>query len=232
VSRPRRARVAVVEQFALVAETFGLALGDVCDSSAVIVRSGSATDSVAEEVLRARPDVVFIDSDLGPHVDCWALVEHLARRGLAVLVLTTRAHDEAERGESLRRGAVGALSKADGLAPVVVALKQAIARQPVMDPVVARQLMASAQNAKAADVVGRRRLADLTQREREILTRLMSGHNATEIARSSFTSEATVRTQIKSILAKLDVCSQVAAVAMAYRCGWSSAAGEPVERQR
>jgi two-component system nitrate/nitrite response regulator NarL len=229
VSRPRRARVVVVEEFALVAEIFGLALDGVCDSRAVLVAGSSSTDSVAEDVVsRARPDAVFMDSDLGAHVDPAALVQDLARRGLAVVVLTNRASDEVARGEFLRRGATGALCKADGFGPVKVALNRALAHQPVTDPDEALRLMAAARNAKNAHVVRNRRLATLTPREREILRRLMAGRVVGEIARSSYVSEATVRTQIKSILAKLDVSCQIAAVAMAYRNGWSMAADEQI----
>jgi two-component system nitrate/nitrite response regulator NarL len=61
----------------------------------------------------------------------------------------------------------------------------------------------------------------LTERERVVLAELMEGHCAEEIATSSFVSISTVRSQIKSILQKLGVNSQLAAVALARRVDWS-----------
>jgi DNA-binding NarL/FixJ family response regulator len=66
----------------------------------------------------------------------------------------------------------------------------------------------------------RSRLDNLTTREREVLAHLMNGQPVRDIARESFVSEATVRTQVKSILAKLDVSSQLAAVGAAHRASW------------
>jgi DNA-binding NarL/FixJ family response regulator len=66
-----------------------------------------------------------------------------------------------------------------------------------------------------------KRFATLTEREQFVLAELMEGHNAEEIATAAFVSISTVRSQIKAILQKLGVNSQLAAVAMARRAGWS-----------
>ena len=64
------------------------------------------------------------------------------------------------------------------------------------------------------------RLDQLTVREREVLAHLMRGRTVREIATVGVVSEATVRTQVKAILAKLDVTSQIAAVGLAHQVGW------------
>ena len=61
----------------------------------------------------------------------------------------------------------------------------------------------------------------LTEREQVVLAELMEGHSAVEIANAAFVSISTVRSQIKAIRNKLGVNSQLAAVAMARRAGWS-----------
>ena len=66
----------------------------------------------------------------------------------------------------------------------------------------------------------RERLEQLTNRERVVLGHLMKGRAVRQIAGLSTVSEATVRTQVKSILAKLEVSSQLAAVGMAHEIGW------------
>jgi two-component system, NarL family, nitrate/nitrite response regulator NarL len=55
-----------------------------------------------------------------------------------------------------------------------------------------------------------------------VLGHLMRGQTVHEIATTSFVSEATVRTQVKAILAKLEVSSQIAAVGLAHQIGWHS----------
>jgi DNA-binding NarL/FixJ family response regulator len=65
------------------------------------------------------------------------------------------------------------------------------------------------------------RFANLTERERIVLAELTEGHCAEEIAQAAFVSISTVRSQIKAILQKLGVSSQLAAVALARRADWS-----------
>ncbi len=65
------------------------------------------------------------------------------------------------------------------------------------------------------------RFANLTEREQVVLAELMEGHCAEEIATAAFVSISTVRSQIKAILQKLGINSQLAAVALARRAGWS-----------
>jgi two-component system, NarL family, nitrate/nitrite response regulator NarL len=65
------------------------------------------------------------------------------------------------------------------------------------------------------------RFGDLTEREKMVLAELMDGHCAEEIATAAFVSISTVRSQIKAILNKLGVNSQLAAVALARRAEWS-----------
>ncbi|HXW80901.1 MAG TPA: helix-turn-helix transcriptional regulator [Acidimicrobiales bacterium] len=68
----------------------------------------------------------------------------------------------------------------------------------------------------------------LTPREQEVLSALMRGDTARDICKHSFVAMPTVRSQIRSILTKLGVSSQLAAVVLAYRSGWPGVMG--VER--
>jgi DNA-binding NarL/FixJ family response regulator len=76
----------------------------------------------------------------------------------------------------------------------------------------------------------RHRLDRLTHREREVLGELVEGHGVHDIASTDVVSEATVRTQVKSILAKLEVSSQLAAVGLAHRVGWQGGQAPQVTR--
>jgi DNA-binding NarL/FixJ family response regulator len=74
----------------------------------------------------------------------------------------------------------------------------------------------------------------LSPRERQVLAALMRGETARDISRQSFVSLPTVRSQIRSILIKLGVSSQLGAVVLAYRSGWTGERGteSPDERDR
>jgi DNA-binding NarL/FixJ family response regulator len=76
--------------------------------------------------------------------------------------------------------------------------------------------------ATAATAAVRERLDLLTVREAEVLGLLMTGLAVRDIADASVVSEATVRSQVKSILSKLEVSSQLAAVGLAHRVGWTA----------
>ena len=60
----------------------------------------------------------------------------------------------------------------------------------------------------------------MTRREAEVLGQLMAGKRVAEIARGWVVSESTVRTQVKAVLAKLEVSSQLTAVGLAHQIGW------------
>ena len=91
---------------------------------------------------------------------------------------------------------------------------------PVMDHEEREQLLRTWHEQRSHEQVVRRRLALLTAREREVLGHLMEGRQVREISRARFVSDATVRTQVKAILAKLEVSSQLAAVGLARSVGW------------
>jgi DNA-binding NarL/FixJ family response regulator len=73
---------------------------------------------------------------------------------------------------------------------------------------------------RAEDELRRRPFERLTQREQEVLARLCEGHSAFRIADESYVAVSTVRSQIRAVLMKLGVGSQLEAVAAARRGNW------------
>jgi DNA-binding NarL/FixJ family response regulator len=82
------------------------------------------------------------------------------------------------------------------------------------------RLVRASQEAAAERRELRRRLDLMSRREAEVLGQLMEGMTVSEIARSRVVSESTVRSQVKAVLSKLDVGSQVTAVGRAHQIGW------------
>lgn len=214
-------RVLIIEDHVLFAESLELALSlegyDVRRLG--LPDEGGSMATVRSMALRANPRTAILDLDLGRFGDGVTLVAHLARAGTNVVVVT--ASEERSRwGACMRQGARKVLTKSGALQEVLGTVRRLHQGLPVVTREELESLLDAWQQENAAVVDMRRRLELLTPREREVLQSLTEGLAVRAIARSSFVSEATVRTQVKSILAKLEVSSQLAAVGMAHHTGW------------
>ena len=172
-------------------------------------------------MLRQRPRVVLLDLDLGRFGDGVRVVEPIARAGVDVVVVTGSS-DRARWGDAVRMGAHKVLSKSQPLREILATVRRLDSGLPVMDREEREELVAEATRSRFQRQEVRGRLELLTAREREILGHLMKGRAVREIADLGVVSEATVRTQVKAILAKLEVSSQLAAVGIAHEIGWQS----------
>ncbi|MBO0841569.1 MAG: response regulator transcription factor [Nocardioides sp.] len=214
-------RVAIVEDHVLFAESLELALSlEGYDVRRVTLPSDPiSVANMTTMVARNQPAIVLLDLDLGKFGDGIRLIEPLARQGIAVVVVTA-AIEEARWGQALRSGARTVLSKSRPLGEISGTVRKLGNRQSVLD-VSERERLIKIWHEREHEVAELRgRIERLTKRESEVLGHLMRGHTVHEIAVQSVVSEATVRTQVKSILAKLGVSSQIAAVGLAHRVGW------------
>ena len=155
------------------------------------------------------------------------LVHPLARAGIAVVALTASS-DGARWGECLRHGARTVLPLSSTMRDVLTTIRLVSAGRLVLEREERERLVAQFHREKAALQELRRGLDQLTSREQEVLCRLREGLAVSEIATWSCVSESTVRTQVKSILAKLGVTSQLAAVGATYRTQWSPSVTVPI----
>jgi DNA-binding NarL/FixJ family response regulator len=214
---PDPVRVLIVEDHDLLAQSLRLALN--AEAMDVVVSALGTTEILAAAVSH-RPHVVLLDLDLGPAGgDGALLVEPLAIDGARVVVLSGTGDQERLAG-CLESGAYGFLAKSQSLDVLLDAVRAAAAGEPLVTDARRMQLLRDLREARADR---RRDLAPfeaLTPRERFVLAQAMDGRSAAEIASAAFVSEATVRTQIRGILGKLGVNSQLAAVAMARRVSW------------
>lgn len=169
-----------------------------------------------------KPEVVLLDLDLGPlGGDGSVLIEPLSLAG-ARIVVVSGATDRVRLAGCLESGAYGLLSKQAPLDELVEVVRRAAVGEGLLSDSVRQALLSELRTARAAR---RRELApleSLSPREQHVLRALMNGRSAAEIARDAVVSEATVRTQIRSILTKLGVRSQLAAVSLAQRANWAS----------
>ncbi len=162
---------------------------------------------------RLRPDVILMDLRM-PGVDGVAAIAELAKRGVAsrVLVLTTYDTDS-DVLPAIEAGATGYLLKDAPRDELFRAVEAAARGQAVLSPAVATRLLGQMRQPAAEP---------LSQRELEVLGLIARGSTNREAAAQLFISEATVKTHLLHVYAKLGVKDRAAAVATAFERGYLS----------
>jgi DNA-binding NarL/FixJ family response regulator len=183
---------------------------------------GEAGDGAAAvtEAIRLRPDVVVMDIRM-PRLDGIEATRRLVALGDGapyVLVLTTFDLDEYVY-EALRAGAGGFALKDASPTQLAEAVRTVAAGESLLAPAVTRRLIERYTRTPAPDAVRRERFGELTDRELEVLQLLTRGLSNLEIGQRLYLSEATVKTHVTRVLAKLGVRDRVQAVVLAYESG-------------
>jgi two-component system, NarL family, nitrate/nitrite response regulator NarL len=218
----RGTRIVLVDDHALIAQTIRLALAAEGFDVTVVSPVPSTPDRthLLANILAASPRLVLLDLDLGSAGDGARLIQPIRQAGADVVVVTATT-DPLRIGQCLAHGAQHVLSKATPLEEIVGSLHRVLAGRPALGASQRQSLVAHWQR-QSTDLRSRRaRLDRLSRREAEILAALMEGQRVREIAQASYVSEATARTQVKAILFKLGVTSQIGAVAVARDTGWT-----------
>jgi DNA-binding NarL/FixJ family response regulator len=209
-----RLRVVIADDQPMMRAGFKAVL-EATGSIEVVAEAATGEEAVAAAETH-RPDVVLMDIRM-PGMDGIEATRRLPRQ--RVLILTTFGLDEYII-EALRAGASGFLLKDAPTREVVEAVRAVAAGDAVLAPAVTRQLL---------DQVGRRLpaavsrtpdgLAELTDREQEVLRMLAIGLSNAEIATALVVSEPTVKTHVSNLLGKLGLRDRVQAVIYAYESG-------------
>jgi DNA-binding NarL/FixJ family response regulator len=190
----------------------------------LIVAAEAADGEEAVDLARRHaPDVVLMDIRM-PGVDGIEATQRIAAADthVRVLVLTTFDLDEYAFG-AVRAGASGFLLKDVRPAELVAAIRTVAAGDAVISPRVTRRLLEEYTRVlplSASQMQERYpQLSALTEREREVLIAVARGLSNAEIAASLFVSEATVKSHVGRILAKLGLRDRVQVVVLAYEAG-------------
>ena len=187
----------------------------------VVTEVGNGADAVRAAAGPTGCDVVLMDIRM-PIMDGVEATRRIVESGspVKVLVLTTFDLDEYVYA-ALQAGASGFMLKDAGPAELLSAIRAVHSGEAVVAPTATRRLlerfvplMPSSASSGVAE-----RLEQLTEREREVLTLVAQGLTNTEIAGTLFLAEATVKTHIGHILAKLAIRDRVGLVVLAYDAG-------------
>jgi DNA-binding NarL/FixJ family response regulator len=215
-------RLLLADDQPLIRIGFRMILEEIADIDTV----GEAQDGTEAVRLAAElnPDVILMDVRM-PGVDGIEATRRIVARDAAarVLILTTFDLDE-YAFSALRAGASGFVLKDVPVDELARAIRAVASGDAVVSPRITRRLLdvyATRLPDPAGGAGGRTRagLDQLTPREQEVLLAVATGLSNTEIAGKLVVSEATVKTHVGSILAKLDLRNRVQAVIFAYDVG-------------
>jgi DNA-binding NarL/FixJ family response regulator len=210
-------RVLVVDDQALVRAGFAKLLEPELDLR-VVGEAGDGSEAV-DAAARTSPDVVLMDIRM-PRLDGIEATRRIRAQPRAprVLVLTTYDLDEYVF-EALKAGASGFLLKDAPADQLVAGLRVVAAGDSLLAPSVTKRLIEEFARRPTPPPEGPVELAELTAREREILTLIARGMTNSEIAKELVLGESTVKTHVGNILMKLGLRDRVQAVVLAYETG-------------
>jgi DNA-binding NarL/FixJ family response regulator len=213
------AKVLVVDDEALLRTAFAALIAAEDDLEVV----GQAADGRQAVDLAAQlaPDVVLMDVRM-PVMDGIEATREIIRGVTArvprVLILTTFDLDEYVF-EALRAGASGFALKSRPLDELLTAIRVVADGEALLAPSVTRRLIAHFSRARRAPTQARREVAELTDREREVLSLIATGLSNSELADVLHVSLPTVKTHVSRILAKLGARDRTQLVIIAYEAG-------------
>jgi DNA-binding NarL/FixJ family response regulator len=210
-------RVLVVDDQELVRSGFCVIL-DAADGITVTGEAANGEAAVAA-VAGTQPDVVLMDIRM-PGMDGLEATRIITgtRAAPKVVMLTTFDLDDYVY-EALRAGASGFLLKDSPRHDLIAAIRAAAAGDALLAPSVTRRLIEAFARRPPEVSPAPSRVASLTARERDVLLLLARGRSNAEIATTLFVSEATVKTHVGNVLAKLSLRDRVQAVILAYEIG-------------
>jgi DNA-binding NarL/FixJ family response regulator len=213
-------RVIVADDQELVRTGFCVIL-DAADGITVVGEAANGAEAV-EAAAAHKPDVILMDVRM-PEMDGLEATRLITGGDRAsgaprVVMLTTFDLDDYVY-EALRAGASGFLLKDAPRHDLIAAIRTAAAGNALLAPSVTMRLIDAFARRPAQTLPTPSRLASLTVRERDILLRLARGLTNAEIAADLVVSEATVKSHVGNLLAKLGLRDRVQAVILAYETG-------------
>lgn len=209
-------RIVVIDDHEIIAQSLSASLSALGHD---VVRVDAETPDLVAAIVAREPALVVLDLDLGPAGDGGLLVAPLTEGGCRVLVLTG-VTDRIRKADCLRSGALAVIGKHRSFDELREAVATAVAGEALLTPHQREEELAWLRREEAVRRGLREGFEELTPREEVVLGGLLRGYAVDEIADRAVVAPSTIRSQVRSILRKLGVNSQLAAVARAREAGW------------
>jgi DNA-binding NarL/FixJ family response regulator len=214
----RQHQISIIDHHELFSASLRIVLREQgFDTHQVAITGG--TTAILAQIQSLPAGLALLDLHLGHDehgqwIDGVDLVKPLRTRGWAVLVVSD-IHDEAEEAAAIAAGAIGSVSQSSPFTTLLRTVHTAAAGESLMTEAVRQCWLVRHRGYQTQERELTRRLGRLSTREHEVLNLLAQGYRAAGVAETFVVSVATVRAQIRAILSKLDVNSQLEAVALA-----------------
>ena len=213
-SLPERPRVLVIDGLLMTAEAIVMALGPLAFAGHLVI---PVTGDHLREAVSWCPEMALLDIDSVAGATCLECVDILHGADIPFVVMGGDL-DRPLLGKCIYAGASAVVDKSSPLSDLFGVIGRQLAGEVLLREDLRQRLIESYDRETQA------RLAPfevLTRREKYILSELTEGRAAESIARRASVSISTVRSQIKAILQKLGVNSQLAATALVQQAGWT-----------
>lgn len=217
MAEPDATVIAVLDDHQLLRASLAAALE--AEGYEVVAPALTEVGEVADILDKMRPAVALLDLDLGPFGSGEELLPTLQELGARVLIVSGQR--DAVVGRCLEAGAHGSVSKTASIDELLEAVMKTAAGEPVLSVQERERLLDAWRAQRNAVSEALAPFQSLTKREADVLCGLIAGKSVERIASEFYVSVATVRTQVRAVLMKLGVNSQLEAVAKANRAGWA-----------
>ncbi|MFA9428955.1 LuxR C-terminal-related transcriptional regulator [Egicoccus sp. AB-alg2] len=215
-------RLAIVEDHGLIAHTVASAFRS-RDVEVTVVPPASA-DALVTTVVGLAPDLALVDLDLGDDVSALDLLPALAEHEVPAVVLTG-VRDRVRHAQCVAAGARAVLTKDGSFDELAATVDRALAGEPLLSRHEREEHLALLRQHQRAEEARLAPFRELTPREAEVLAGLIRGRSVEQIATECVVAVSTVRSQVRAILRKLGVSSQLAAIARAKEAEWQPPSG-------
>ena len=211
------AEIVIVEDHELLAEVLRMAL--VKNGVDAVLLSPCPLDELTATAMKHRPALVLLDLDLGTFGDTTSMIAPLTETGARVIIVSGLT-DRLRIAAALEQGAIASCSKGDSFEKLLETVMKARGSDEPLDPAARLDMLDELGRARAERACTLAPFDQLTPREQDTLRSMAHGLTVSDIAQDWVVSETTVRTHVRGVLGKLEVRSQLGAVAAALRTGW------------
>lgn len=212
--------VLIVDDHKILARSLEVALD--AEGIDVTTVSGPTPADIWEAVEARTPELVLLDLDLAPDVGSGLQFIGPLKELDVMVVMLTGSSDTKAIAECVEAGATGVLNKSDSFDQLLQSIHTVLRDGALMSENDRQVHLATLRGLRSAQNRAHAPFRSLTPRENEVLGQLLKGKSADEIAKEWTVSTATVRSQIRAVLSKLGVNSQLAATAKAREAKWMS----------